>query len=88
MSRNRLDALFPTQVYFGSKFCPDVLEIIVVRVPARYIRDFALLNVTSSSKNYPSARHTSAATLFAGTFTYLETKAFSLIIFYNGPCII
>jgi hypothetical protein len=26
--------------------------------------------------------------LFAGTLTYLETKMFALIVFYNGPCII
>jgi hypothetical protein len=25
--------------------------------------------------------------LFAGTLTYLEPKTFSLIIFYNSPCI-
>jgi hypothetical protein len=37
--RHRLDALFLTHVYFGSKFCPSVLEIVGLRVPARYIRD-------------------------------------------------
>jgi hypothetical protein len=61
MRRHGLDALFSTQVYFGFKFCPSVLEIVGLRVPARYIRDFALFNVCSSSKNIPSARCASAA---------------------------
>jgi hypothetical protein len=52
--RHRLDALFLTQVYFGLKFCPSVLEIVGLRVPA-------LFNVCSSSKNCPSARSASAA---------------------------
>jgi hypothetical protein len=59
--RHRLDALFLAQVYFDLKFCPCVLEIVGLRVPARYIRDFALFNVCSSSKNCPSARCASAA---------------------------
>jgi hypothetical protein len=51
--RHRLDALFLTQVYFGLKFCPSVLKIVGLRVPAWYIRDFALLNVYSSYKIIP-----------------------------------
>jgi hypothetical protein len=39
-----------------SKFCPSVLKIVGLRIPARYIRDFALFNVCSLSKNCPSAR--------------------------------
>jgi hypothetical protein len=61
MRTHRLDAFFLTQVYFGSKFCPSVLEIFGLRVPARYIRDFALFNVCSSSKNSSFARCASAA---------------------------
>jgi hypothetical protein len=57
MRRHRLDALFFTEVYCGVK----LLEIVGLRVPARYIRDFALFNVCSSSKNCPSARCASAA---------------------------
>jgi hypothetical protein len=56
MRRHRLDALFLTQVYFGLKFCPSVLEIVGLRVPAQYIRDLALFNACSSCKNCPSAR--------------------------------
>jgi hypothetical protein len=41
MRRHRLDALFLTQVYLGFKFCPSVLEIVGLRVPGRYIRDFS-----------------------------------------------
>ncbi|PNF32147.1 hypothetical protein B7P43_G02842 [Cryptotermes secundus] len=59
--RHRLDALFLIQVYFGSKFCPSALEIVGLRVPARYIRDFALFNVCSLFKNCPSARCAAAA---------------------------
>jgi hypothetical protein len=59
MRRHRLDALFLIQVYFGSEFCPSLLEIVALRVPAWYIRDFALFNVCSSCKNGPSARSAS-----------------------------
>ncbi|PNF20040.1 hypothetical protein B7P43_G05817 [Cryptotermes secundus] len=59
--RHRLDALFLIQVYFGSKFCPSALEIVGLRVPARYIRDFALFNVCSLFTNCPSARCAAAA---------------------------
>jgi hypothetical protein len=52
----------PFQVYLGSKFCPSVLDNIHgLQVPARYIRDFALFNVWSSSRNCPSARFASDA---------------------------
>jgi hypothetical protein len=61
MRRHRLDALFLTQVYIGIKFCPSVLEFVGLRVPARYIKDFALFNVCSSCKNCSSARCASAA---------------------------
>jgi hypothetical protein len=63
MRRHRLDALFLPLVSFGFKFCPSVLEIVGLRVPAQYIRDFALFNVCSSSKNCPSARCASAANI-------------------------
>jgi hypothetical protein len=52
---------FFTQVYRGSKFCPSVLEIDGLRVPARYIRDFTLFSVCSSSRYCPSPRCASAA---------------------------
>jgi hypothetical protein len=37
------------------------LEIVGLRVPARYIRDFSLFNVCPSCKNCPSAGCASAA---------------------------
>jgi hypothetical protein len=61
MRRHRLDSLFLTSVYFGSKFCPSVLEIFRLRVPAQYIRGFVLFNVCSSCKSCPSAGCASAA---------------------------
>jgi hypothetical protein len=59
--RQRLNALSLIQVYLDSKFCPFVLEIVGLRVPARYIRDFPLSNVCSSCKHWPPARCESAA---------------------------
>jgi hypothetical protein len=46
--------------YLSSKLC-SVLEIVGLRVPARYITDFASFIVCSSRKNCPSARCASAA---------------------------
>jgi hypothetical protein len=74
MRRHRLDALFFIQVYLGSKFCPSVLEIVDIRVPARYIRDFALFNVYPSSKNCPSARCASAANVVCRDFEVFGAK--------------
>jgi hypothetical protein len=53
--------LFLTPVYFGFKFCLSVLEIVGLRVPARYIRDFALFSVCFACKICPSAGCASAA---------------------------
>jgi hypothetical protein len=61
MRRHRLDALFLLQVYFGFKFCPSVLEIVGLRVPARYFRDFELFKFSAPYKLCPSARCASAA---------------------------
>jgi hypothetical protein len=82
MRRHRLDALFLTQVYFGLKFCPSVLEIVGLRVPAQCIRDFSSFNVCSSCKNCPSL-DVHQLLMSAGTLTYLEPGTFSLIVFYN-----
>jgi hypothetical protein len=60
MRRHCFNALFLTQIYFGFKICPSVLEIVGLRVPALYIRDFALFNVCSWCKNCPCARCASA----------------------------
>jgi hypothetical protein len=74
MRRHRLDALFFIQVDLGSKFCPSVLEIAGLRVPARYIRDFALFNICPSSKNWPSARCASVANVVCRDFDVLGAK--------------
>jgi hypothetical protein len=39
MKRRQLDALFLDQNYLGSKYCPNVLETFILRVPDQYIRD-------------------------------------------------
>jgi hypothetical protein len=62
MRKHRLNTIFLNQVYLGSNFCPSVYEIVSFRVPALYIRDFALFNVCSC-KNCPSARCASAASV-------------------------
>jgi hypothetical protein len=64
-------------------FCPSVLEIVGLRVPARYIRDFALFNVCSSCKIVPLLDVHQLLMLSAGTLTYSEPGTFSLIVFYN-----
>jgi hypothetical protein len=72
--RHRLDALFFIQVYIGLKFCPSVLEIVGLRVPARYIRDFALFSACTSCKNCPSARCASAANFVCRDVDVFEVK--------------
>jgi hypothetical protein len=76
--RCRLDALFLTQVYRGSKFCPSVLETVGPRIPARYIRDFYMFSVYSYSKSYPSARRASAANVVCRDVDIFGTKTLSL----------
>jgi hypothetical protein len=83
MRRHRLDALFLTHVYFGSKFRPSVLEIVGLRVPVRYIREFALFNVCSSSKNCPSARCASAANVVCRDVDVFGAGNVHLNYFYN-----
>jgi hypothetical protein len=51
--RYHLDALFLTQVYRGSILCPSALEIVGLRVPVRYIRDFPMFNVCSLTNIAP-----------------------------------
>jgi hypothetical protein len=76
--RYHLDALFLTQVYRGSKFCLSVLETVGLRVPVRYIRDFTMFNVCSSSKICPSARCDSAANVVCRDVDIFGTKTLSL----------
>jgi hypothetical protein len=80
MRRHRLDAFFLLQVYFGFKFCPSLLEIVGLRVPARYVRDFSLFNVCSSGKNCPSARCASAAKM---VFKEVDVFGFRNILFHH-----
>jgi hypothetical protein len=77
-----LDALFLIQVYCGSKFCL-VLEIVGLRVPAQYIRDFSMLNVCSFSKNCPYARCASAASVVCRNIDVFGTKTVFLHLVYN-----
>jgi hypothetical protein len=76
--RYNLDALFLTQVYRGSKFCPSVLETVGLRVPVRYIRDFSMFSVGSSSKICPSDRCASAANVVCRDVDIFGTKTLSL----------
>jgi hypothetical protein len=63
-----IDALFLIQVYLGFKLCPPVLEAAGLRVPARYLRNFSLMNVGATIKNCPSAGHTSAVNVVCRDF--------------------
>jgi hypothetical protein len=72
--RHGLDVHFLTQVYLGSKFCPSVLEILGLRVSARYIRDFTSFNVCSSCKNCSSARRASAANVVCRDVDVFDAK--------------
>jgi hypothetical protein len=75
MRRHLLDALFLIQVYLGSKFCPSLLEVVGLRVPDRYMRDFALFNVSSSCKNRPFPRCASAANVVRRDVDVFEAKS-------------
>jgi hypothetical protein len=83
--RHRLDALFLIQVYFGLKFCPSVLEIVGLRVPARYITLHCSM-VDAHVKIVPLLYVQQLLMLFAGMLTYSEPgKIFSIVslICYN-----
>jgi hypothetical protein len=83
MNIMHLDARFLIQVYLGSKLCPPVLETVALRVPARYIKEFNMFNVWSSSKNCPSARYASAVIVLYKDVDVFGTKIVLLIICYN-----
>jgi hypothetical protein len=65
---------FFIQVYLGLKFCPPGLQIVGLRVPARYIGDFALISVCSSCKNCPSARRASPANILCWDADIFEVR--------------
>jgi hypothetical protein len=67
--------------------CPH-LENGSLQAPTRYIGDFSVFNVFSSSKNCPSARCTSVLMLLVGKLTHLEQKLFLFIVFYNSTFLI
>jgi hypothetical protein len=62
---------------FDSKFCPSLLEIVGLQVPARYIRDFSL---TPRVKIVPLLTMHQLLIFFAGTFRCYDPKPFSLNI--------
>jgi hypothetical protein len=74
--RYHLDALFLTQVYRGSKFCPSVLETVGLRVPVQSVRDFSMFSVCSYSKNCRAAC-TSAANVVCRDVDIFGTKTLS-----------
>jgi hypothetical protein len=73
---------FLLKFYFVFKICPSVLEIVGLRVPALYIRDFALFNIPRV-KIVPLLDVHQLLMLFAETLTYSEPGTFSCIIYYN-----
>jgi uncharacterized membrane protein len=66
------------------KFCPSILEAVSLRASACYLRDFSVINVCSSSKNYPLPRRTSDAHVVCIGVEVFRTKRVHLIIFYSG----
>jgi hypothetical protein len=53
--------IFTTFLFDGMEKSGEMYILLLLLVPVRYIGDFALFNVCSSSKNCPSARCASAA---------------------------
>jgi hypothetical protein len=82
MRRHRLDAPFCYTSLHWFQNLPFVLEIVGLRVPARFIRDFALFNVCSSCKFVPLL-DVHQLLMFAETLTYSEPGIFCSVIFYN-----
>jgi hypothetical protein len=58
------------------EFIPGTLETLLCSVSAPQVRIVPLLDALQ------------LLMLFAGVLAYLESKTFSLIMFYNGPCIV
>jgi hypothetical protein len=83
MRRHRLDAFFLFQVYFGSKFCPSVLEFVVLWVPARYIRDFLCSMSAPRVKIAPLLDVHQLLILSARKLRYLDSGIFSFVIYFN-----
>jgi hypothetical protein len=78
-----LQVLLFIQVYVSSKFCHSVLETVGLRVPAWYIRDFSVSNVSFPSKHYPSGRCASAGNVACRNIEIFETKTVFFIISHN-----
>jgi hypothetical protein len=81
MRRHRLDAIFLTQVYSGSKFCPSVLETVSLWVPPRRIRDFALFGVCPPVKVVPPQDVHRLLMLSAGIIICSDLGTFSSVTF-------
>jgi hypothetical protein len=75
-------ALFLVEVYFRSKLWASRLKMVVLRVPALYIGDFA-----SQVKIVSLLDALHLPTLFEGMSKFLELKLF-LIVFYNSSVFI
>jgi hypothetical protein len=74
--RHRLDTLFLTQLYLGSKFRPYLLEIVGLRVPAKYIRTLLCSMSAPHVKIVPLLDVHQLLMLSAGTLTYLVLNYF------------
>jgi hypothetical protein len=74
---------FPTglliYILSGSKYCPTLFEIVVLRVPNRNFRDFSLCNVDFKIRNCPPARRASAPDA-----TDIDTYIYIYICTFNG----
>jgi hypothetical protein len=74
----KLHTLQKRRHHLNAPFLIHVLDTVGFRVPSRYIRDFSMFNVCSSSKKCPSARCASAANFVCRDIDVFVTIALSL----------
>jgi hypothetical protein len=75
--------LLLTEIYLCSKFCHALSKTTVLRLLARYVKNFSKLNVCSS-EDYPSVRCASAAKIICRDVAVFGKKTVSLNLLYSS----
>jgi hypothetical protein len=65
-------------MFLGPKFCPPLLETVALRIYARYLKEYSIMNVCSSNKNCPSAACTLGVDVVCRDIDVCGTKSVSL----------